>query len=81
MSSDTGTCVICGDDGATCAMDNMCSDCYWDTDAERKKARQTDHVWRFNRLCSFAMTCMNLDQAGAVAFALKEMKLDKPPAA
>ena len=82
MSSECTTpciCVDCGNDGASLGMDSLCADCYWDADAERKKAQRADPVWRFNRICSFAMTCMNMDQTAAVTFALKEMKLDKPP--
>ena len=69
MEMDTCECTVCGDSGATACMDDMCADCYWDADAERKKAVRSDPVWRFNRLCSYAMTCM----------ALKTMDLTEPP--
>lgn len=72
-------CVDCGADDATAAMDNLCADCYWDRDYQRKKERRADPVWRFNRIVSFAMTCMNKDEASAVAYALKEMNLEQPP--
>lgn len=78
-SESEDTCVVCKSEEAIDGMRNMCPDCYWDADAERKKAQRADPVWRFNSICSFARTCMNMDQAGAIAFALKEMKLDKPP--
>ena len=79
MSSETCTCVSCGNDDASWGMDNMCADCYWDADAERKKARRADPVWRFHRIVSFAIVCMNMDEAAAVAYALKTMNLEKPP--
>ncbi len=74
-------CVDCGSDDATTDMDNLCADCYWERDYQRKKARRADPVWRFNRIVSFAMTCMNMDNANAIAYALKEMNLEKPPSA
>ncbi len=74
-------CVSCGsDEPVSAGMDNMCADCYWDRDSERKQAQRADPVWRFNRICSFAVECMGLNKMEAVAFALKEMKLTKPPA-
>ena len=73
------SCKRCNDDGASPGMDNMCADCYWDAEGDRKKAQRADPVWRFQRLVSFAMVCMSLNERAAVAFALREMKLDKPP--
>lgn len=72
-------CVVCGADDATSGMDNMCADCYWYEDSQQKKARRADPVWRFNRIVSFAMTCMNMDNASAVTYALKTMNLEKAP--
>ena len=73
------SCVVCKGDSACDGMDNMCADCYWDTDYDRKLLQRQDPVWRYNRLVSFAVTCMGLTKRSAVAFALKEMKLTKPP--
>lgn len=85
MSSEDTTvycdCDVCGGDDATPDMDNMCADCYWYMDSQRKKARRADPVWRFNRIVSVAMTCMNMDNASAIAYALKTMNLEKPPVA
>ena len=78
---DTCECTECGEFGATEGMDYMCADCYWDADAERKKALRNDPVWRFNRMCSFAVTCMDMDREKAVTYALKEMNLTEPPSA
>lgn len=59
----------------------MCADCYWDADYERKQVVRRNPVWRYNRIVSFAITCMGLDNKAAIAFALKEMNLTKPPIA
>jgi hypothetical protein len=75
----SATCVVCAGDSACDGMDNMCADCYWNADAEFKKARRSDPVWRYNRICSFAITCMGMDTKSAVAYALKEMNLTAPP--
>jgi hypothetical protein len=74
-------CVDCGSDDATAGMGNLCADCYWDKDSQRKKEQRADPVWRFNRIVSFALTCMNMDNASAIAFALKTMNLEEIPSA
>ena len=72
-------CIDCGSDDATAGMGNLCADCYWDKDSQRKKEQRADPVWRLNRIVSFALTFMNMDNASAIAFALKTMNLDASP--
>lgn len=74
-------CMVCKMDPAVKGMEDMCADCYWDADYERKKACRSNPVWRFNRIYSFAVTCMGLKNDEAIAFALKEMNLTTPPVA
>ena len=44
---------------------DLCADCYWEIDAEEKRKRRADPAWRYNRVYSFAVTCLGLSEEKA----------------
>jgi hypothetical protein len=78
--SATLPCVVCKDPCASEGMNHMCPDCYWDAE-ETWRQKQHNPTWRFNRLCSLAVTGMGMDKTAAVAFASKVLNLDLQPTA
>lgn len=48
---------------------DLCADCYWEIDADRKRKRRADPVWRYNRVYSFALTCLGLSEEKACELA------------
>lgn len=70
------TCPLCGDDEATMpdefdTSENryICADCFWEKDAELKRKRRADPIWRANRAYSAAKVLLGLNLTEALAVA------------
>ena len=65
-----GPCVECGD---PILADELCTECYWNHDHDKKKARRSNIEWRFQRAYSWAISCLDMNEEDAVIYALKSV--------
>ncbi len=54
-------CSICNYEPATMGWREIdcCAECFWDRDAEEKKARRSDPKWKYNRAFAAAKVLFN----------------------
>lgn len=62
-------CKRCDFDRTCMSGYDICADCYWDEDSERKAKVRNDPKWVFNRIYSFATVVLNKSHEEALQMA------------
>lgn len=65
-------CSICKVEDAT--VGEMCADCFWDDDYNRKRQSRSDPLWRFNRIIHAGMVLLGRSQEEATEVAISTFK-------
>lgn len=69
------TCKRCDQDGVM--SEQLCADCFWDEDAERKHQIRTNPKWVFERAYSFATTVLGKSHEEAYQVGILAVKAMK----
>ena len=74
MSDKMSLCKRCDFDRTCMSGYDICADCYWDEDHERKVKQRSDPKWVFNRVYSAAIQLLNKTPEEAIQIASAEVE-------